>query len=388
MKILYITTISDTINAFLIPHIKLLIEQGNEVGIACNILEEIHPDLLEMGCKIHLIPFQRSPLKRENFKAYRRINLVISKEKYELIHVHTPIASILTRFACRKLKGIKVIYTAHGFHFYKGAPLFNWLVYYTAEKYIAKWTDTIITMNDEDFDSAKTFNIRKKASLYKINGIGLDLKRFQPLTSNLKTKIRKEYNFKEKDFLLIYVGEMCFRKNQDMLIQVMKLVNNSIPDIKLLLVGDGKKMDQYKDMTKKLNLNNCVKFLGYRQDVNKLMSLADVVVSTSRQEGLPVNLMEGMATGLPLIVTNSRGNRDLVMNNNNGYVVELDEIDEFADKIIKLYYSPEIRKKFGDKNLKIIKQYSLDAVLKELREIYALHGVKDNGKNNDLKTMV
>ena len=370
MKILYVTTISDTVNAFLIPHIKFLIDQGHEVGVACNIVQEVDYELTRMAYRIHPIPFQRNPLKKDNILAYKEIKRVIFDEGYEWVHVHTPVASFLTRFACRNRKDLKVLYTAHGFHFFKGAPAKNWIIYYLLEKIAARWTDTLITMNDEDYDSAKKLKLKNKNSVYKVRGIGLDLNKFLPQKVETKNGLREEYHYHRDDFILIYVGELSYRKHQDLLIEAIGRVKGEIPNIKLLLVGDGELAAQYKELVVKLELEKTVEFLGYRKDIPHLIRLSDVAISTSRQEGLPVNVMEAMSTGLPLIVTDCRGNRDLVRHGSNGFVVGVDDTEACAEAIKQLYHSKELRSQFAKESRRKIQEYSIDHVIQDMKKIY------------------
>ncbi len=373
MKILFVTTISNTINAFLTPHIKMLIEQGHEVDIACNIESEINSELLYFGCRVHCIEFARSPLNKSNYKAYKKIKKLVLSEGYELIHTHTPVASFLTRLACRNIPDVLILYTAHGFHFYKGAPIKNWIVYYTLEKLAARWTDGLLTMNEEDYKAAKKLRLRKANAVYKVNGVGVDLQKFIPQTPEKKKELRKEYGFKVDDFILIYAAELNYNKHQDLLIQAINVVRNRIPRIKLLLAGRGSYSNQYQQLVKKLNLEENIHFLGYRNDIANLLHIADLAVSSSRREGLPVNVMEAMATGLPLVVTACRGNRDLVEDGVNGYMVGIDDVLGFAKAVEKLYVLEEIRKRFGEKSQNLIKQYSLDQVLEEMKEIYDVY---------------
>lgn len=390
MKILYVTTNSNTVNAFLIPHVKFLIEQGNEVGLAFNIIQEVSPELINLGCKIHQIEFQRSPLKKENHMAYKKIKRIIVGEGYECVHVHTPVASFLTRFACRNLINVTILYTAHGFHFFRGAPKKNWLIYFTLEKIAARWTDGLITMNHEDFQAASKLRLRKDKSIYKIHGVGLDLKKFSPQIPKEKDRLRNEYGYTSEDFLLIYVGELSYRKHQDLLIEAISMLKGSIPKLKLLLVGDGDLLNDYIDLAKRLGVEENVEFLGYRKDVNQLLSLSDVAISTSRQEGLPVNVMEAMATGLPLIVTDCRGNHDLVLSGENGLIVDVNDAGDCANAIIKLYQSEAFRRELGEKSLERIQLYSLENVINELKEIYAeasckISNSQKNTSSNALK---
>lgn len=371
MKILYVATLSNTINAFMIPHIQLLINQGHQVDLACNIDKEISPILTEYGCNVFDIKFQRTPLTKQNYLACKKLKSLIKKEKYDLIHTHTPVASFCVRLVCMNLKDVKVIYTVHGFHFFKEAPLKSWLIYYSLEKIAAHWTDGILTMNEEDYINAQKLKLRKPNSIYCTRGVGINLEKFKPQNTIDKNKLREYYGYKESDFILIYVGELSRRKNQKLLINALSVLKDQIPNIKLLLVGSGPLELDYKKHVFKLGLVDTVEFLGYRTDVPNLMALSDIGVSSSRQEGLPVNIMEAMATGLPLIVADSRGNRDLVKDGENGFVVSKDNTYQFADAISRLYASLGDREYFGASSLNLIESYSQESVLKELKAIYS-----------------
>jgi len=365
-KILFTATVDSHIKHFHLPYLKWFKEQGFEVHVASR-----GENKIPFADVKYEIPFERSPFKFSNIKAYKQLKEIIEKNDYLLIHCHTPVGGVLTRLAARKARksGTKVIYTAHGFHFYKGAPLKNWLIYYPIEKWLARCTDCLITINDEDYECA----VRKKfkaGSIKKVNGVGIDLNKFKPQTPEKKKELRKQYGYDENDFILIYVAEMSYRKHQDLLINVVNVLKNKISDIKLLLVGEGSLMEQYKNQVQKLHLEEYIHFLGYRKDVPDLMTIADVAVSSSRQEGLPVNVMEAMATGLPLVVTDCRGNRDLVQNGENGFVVGIDDAEGMAERIEYIYKNKKIREKAREYNLENIKNYSLDVVRIKMSEIY------------------
>jgi len=221
MKILIVSTVSGTINAFLIPHIKWLIKQGNEVSVAANYAEDINDEIVELGCTIYSVPFQRNPLKIENLTALKIIKQIVMNGAYEMVHVHTPIASFLTRMACRNIRGITMVYTSHGFHFFKGAPKKNWLIYNTLEKIAARWTDVLITMNDEDYEYSKKLTLRSKSSYHKVHGVGIDLDKYFPITLEEKLALRSEYQYHSDDFIVIYVAELSHRKHQDLLIKAI-----------------------------------------------------------------------------------------------------------------------------------------------------------------------
>lgn len=370
MKILYVATISNTINAFLIPHIELLIEQGHKVDIACNVVREIDQELIQLGCKVHDIKFQRSPLKKDNYEAYRRIRKLVLDGDYDLVHTHTPIASFLTRMACRNISSLKVLYTAHGFHFLKGAPLKNWIIYYSMEKLAARWTDGIITMNEEDYNMAKKMNMRGKDLVFKVHGVGIDLSRFSSISLIEKNNLRSEYGYSNDDFILFYAAELNYNKHQDILINSVNLLKGKIPNLKLLLAGNGILKEKYEQQIRNLGLEKNVQLLGFRNDILNLLKISDVAVASSRREGLPVNVMEAMATGIPLVVTDCRGQRDLVSDGENGFIVGVDDIEGFANAIVKLYNSIELRQRFGEKGIVLSALYSLDKVIKEIERVY------------------
>ncbi|MCA1041617.1 glycosyltransferase family 4 protein [Bacillus infantis] len=372
-KVLIVCTTDSMIFNFLIPHIEKLHDEGCIVECACSktgfYLEELQQ---RFNLKVHEMPFSRSPLRINNFVSYFKLKKLVESGKYDIIQCHEPVGGVMGRVV-GKLHNITVHYTAHGFHFFKGAPLKNWLLYFPVERWLSKYTDLLITINKEDYDTAIKKNFKAKR-IELINGVGIDLEKFTPQTFDAKKQLRYEYGYKENDFILIYAGELSFRKHQDLLINVVGVLKNKIPNIKLLLAGDGEMLNRYKKQVDSLGIKQNVEFLGYRKDISKLMLMSDIALSSSRQEGLPVNVMEAMATGLPLVVTECRGNSDLVSNNVNGNVIKMDDLDSFCAAIEELYSSEELRVKFGSKNLEYIKQFSLKNVLKEMQKLYKTNG--------------
>lgn len=366
-KILFTATESQLhIEAFHLPYLKWFKEHGYEVHVATRREKDIpYCDVL------HDISFRRSPFRFENLTAYHQLKKIISAHDYKLIHCHTPMGGVITRLAAirARKKGTKILYTAHGFHFFKGAPLINWLFYYPVEKWLSKYTDCLITINEEDYGYAKSKGFKSK-EIRLIDGVGVDLHKFNPIMTQDKKALREKYGYRQDDFILIYVGELIFRKHQDYLFNIVNMMKNKIPLLKLLLVGNGALKRNYMETIKKTNLDQYVLFLDYRKDIPDLMALSDVAVSSSRQEGLPVNIMEAMATGLPLVVSNCRGNRDLVHHEVNGFVVDPDKPEEFSSGIEQLFGSEKLRKKFGANSLKVIERYSLSVVLREMGKIY------------------
>ena len=369
-KAIILTTVPSTIEQFNMANIKLLKKLGYEVEVASNFnltgnidntrLENFKKELKEMGIKIINIGFSRNLLNISNIKAYFQLKKLFKNEHYKIIHCHTPICSVLTRIVARKTrkKGTKVIYTAHGFHFYKGAPLLNWIIYYPIEKICAKWTDCLITINEEDYNLAKTKFKAKKIEL--INGIGVDESKFNFLiTDEEKEKIREELKLKKDDFVLIQVGELNKNKNQIMTINAVKELVQENLDIKLLLVGKGNLKDYYIKKIKEYNLEDNIFLLGYRKDIPQLLKISDCLISTSKREGLPVNLIEAAMSKLPIIATNCRGNREIAKK-----VVEIDDVKQLYENIKKcidnreLYISNDINK------------YKLEKIIEKMGVIY------------------
>ncbi|RFA33377.1 glycosyltransferase family 1 protein [Virgibacillus dokdonensis] len=384
MKILYVTTISNTVNAFLIPHIKLLIDEGHQVDVAFNIKRDPSYNLIEFGCKIHNIEFQRSPFKIDNIKAYKQLKKLILNEGYDLIHTHTPLASFITRTVCKNMVDIKIIYTAHGFHFFKGAPLKNWFFYYPIEKLTARWTDVIITMNNEDFLAAQKFKMKMKDSVYMIHGVGIEVNSLSESNGNEREKLRKKYGLNTNEFVLFYAAELNYNKHQDLLIMAIKILKKEMSNIKLLLAGTGRLKKKYEDLIRKHNLQDNIELLGYRNDVPHLLKVADVVVASSRREGLPVNVLEAMAMGVPIIATKTRGHVDLICDKFNGYLVDKDNANDFAYAIKKLYNSKELRLKFIKNSYFKLKEYDQLNVLNELKYIYENILITSNDKKRNI----
>lgn len=369
MNILYVSTISGTINLFLVPHITRLVDQGHTVSVACRVDDPIHPALLASGVKVYPIAFQRSPFDKRNLEAYRALNQLLDEGRFDWVHTHTPVASALVRLACRDRQKMKVLYTAHGFHFFKGASWKNWLTYYPVEKALSRFTDVLITMNSEDYACAVArFSAGR---VVNVHGVGVDLGRFTLQTETEKQRLRREYGFAPDDFILVYAAALNNRKHQTVLIEAMAELVKLIPKTKLLLIGKGPNEAGYRALVTLLQLENQVHLMGYRKDVPELMQLADAAVSSSTQEGLPVNVMEAMAIGLPLVVSTCRGNRDLVEDGRNGYMVAFDDPELYAEKIAMLYFNPKKRVSMKKESVEMIQNYAIENVSQEMDRIYA-----------------
>lgn len=287
------------------PFMRMLREQGYEVHYASMGEEQI-----EDCDKQFVVPFTRSPFTLSNVRAYRQLKEIIDREQYDLIHTHTPVGSVVTRLAARQARqrGTRVIYTAHGFHFFTGAPLLNWLVYYPIERLMAHYTDVLITINAEDYARA---NRHFATSVVYVPGVGVDLTVYKSLTKREKQHLRQEYGFHKNDFILIYAAELNKNKNQGFLIRMMTHLLKTVPTAKLVLCGVGSKEQQYKALAQQLGIADHVKFMGYRRDMPQLLGISDVSVSASGREGLPVNVLEAASVGLPVVALPCRGIQDI-----------------------------------------------------------------------------
>ena len=368
-KILYVTTVSSTINAFLVPHIKYLIEQGYKVDVATNITDEVDKYLIDIGVKVFKVDFQRTPISLKNSRAYKQIREIQKNEKYDMVHVHTPVASFVTRYALRKEKNLKIIYTCHGFHFYKGGSILNWMLFYPIEYLAARWTDKLITINSEDLEVAKKFKLRNNGSVSKIHGVGIEKEKY--VVENFdKSEYRKKINLENEDFVILVLAELNKNKNHIQLIKAMSKLKDKYPNIKALFAGVGPLEEEIKSQIKNYGLENNIQLLGWRNDVKELINSCDVVGLFSKREGLGKCLLEGMICGKAVIATNTRGPKELIVNDENGFLFEIDEHEETIKSIEKIYKDKSLKAKFEYNGKKKADRYLLENVLCQLDEIY------------------
>lgn len=348
------------------PYMRWFKEQGWQVDYACACEEEVYD-----YDNLFKISFSRVPWAKDNIRAYKDLKKLLDENYYDIIHTHTPMGSVITRLAARntRKKGTKVIYTAHGLHFYKGAPLINWLLYYPMEKWMSRYTDCLVLINEEDYQNCirRHFKARR---IEKIDGVGVDLNRFECLQPEQKKQFRKELGISENDFILVCVAEFIPRKNHSFILDNMKQIHEKIPNAKLVLLGQGELMPEYEADTKRKGMQEYVSFLGYRSDVNKICAISDVLVSASFQEGLPMNMIEAMAVGIPVVCSDIRGQRDLIKDGENGYLFQLGDSERYCNRLVELYNNPELREKIKENNLKDVKKYSLDNAIGAMEKIY------------------
>ncbi|EKN69405.1 group 1 glycosyl transferase [Neobacillus bataviensis LMG 21833] len=363
-RVLFCATVDYHFKAFHLPYLKWFKEQGWEVHVAASGTMN-----LPYVDKKYNIPIQRSPFNKMNLGAYKELKDIIDQNQFKIIHCHTPMGGLLTRLAARKArgKGTKVLYTAHGFHFCKGAPLTNWMLYYPIERVLSQFTDCLITINEEDYRLACKHQF-KANQIEHIHGVGVNTERFAPEKD--KSILRQKYHYSNDAFLMFYAAEFNKNKNQELLIRSIAIVKNEIPNAKLLLAGEGPLLQECKGLADKLGVKNMIDFLGYRNDITQLLKISDIAVASSLREGLPVNIMEAMACGLPIIAVENRGHRDLISDNENGWLVGNNNM-EISDKMKILAVNKELRDQFGLKSRGIVlSKYSLNKILEEKSKLY------------------
>ncbi len=349
------------------PFMRWFKERGYEVHYASAGGEKI------LDCdQQFIIPFARSPFKLANIRAYLELKKIINSNNYDIIHTHTPVGSVVTRLASKQARknGSRVIYTAHGFHFFKGAPILNWIIYYQLEKILSRTMDVLITINNEDYKIAK--RKFKTDAIKKVNGVGVDVGRFVPSSYEEKESLRKQYNYSSDDNIVLFVAEFTKNKNQQFLINALPIITKQIKNFKVIFAGTGTEFDKCTALVDDLGLKRSVAFFGYRKDIENLYAISDVLVSASNREGLPVNTLEAMATGLPVVCTRIRGHVDVIKDGVNGYLYAPGDQTTFIKKLQYLFSDKKLIKDIGSRNLEYVKKYSVDNAVKKMGEIYNL----------------
>ena len=366
MKVLFVATVVKThINAFHLPYIKMFKDKGWETAVCAKNDFENKEDCVIPNCdKFYDLPFERNPFKLNNIKVFKKLRKLIKEEKYDIIHCHTPTGGVLARLAA-KLSGSKktrVIYTAHGFHFYKGAPIKNWLLYFPIEWLCSFLTDTLITINKEDFEFAQKLMHAKEIKY--VPGVGIDTEKFANVTCD-KAQKRKELGIPENATVLLSVGELNANKNHE---TVIKATSNL--DVYYIIVGQGGLEEHLKSVAQNHNISDRVKFLGFRNDIVELCKSSDIFVFPSFREGLPVALMEAMASGLPCVASKIRGNTDLIDEGKGGFLFTLDDSDDLTKKLSTIINDVKLAKYFGNNNIAKIKNFENNVIFKTLDNVY------------------
>lgn len=368
MKVLLTATVQSHICQFHKPLAEVLHENGCEVHVAAkNNLAEKNGLKLDFVEKVYDVPFSRSPKSKDNLKAYKILKRIIDNGNYDVIHCNTPMGGIVTRLAAGQARkqGTKVYYTAHGFHFYKGAPKKNWMIFYPIEKMFSRLTDILITITHEDYVLAtKKFHCK----IAHIHGVGVNEERYYPVSLEEQSKLKSELGFTKEKRILLCVGELLPNKNQKMAIRAMKTIVQKFPETVLLLAGNGPEKENLEKEIVQCGMQEHIKMLGYCNYLEKYQRIADVSLACSYREGLPLNLVEAMLTQNSVVASVNRGHKELIQNGKNGYLV-LNEQD-MADRVCDLLKDRMLSVRIGVAARAYAVSYGFANVKKELNEIY------------------
>lgn len=371
-KVLLVATVQSHICQFHRPLVEILHEYGYEVHVAAyNNLYLKNGLCLDFVDKVYNLPFNRSPKSLDNIVAYRQLKSILNSENYDFVHCNTPMGGVVTRLAARsaRKRGTKVLYTAHGFHFYKGAPKRNWLVFYPIEKFFSRFTDTLITITHEDYNLALA---KFHCHVVFMHGVGVDNRRYYKVPDEVKHSLRKKMGFNLSQKLILCVGELNTNKNQTMAISAMKKVVEIYPDSMLIIAGNGPRETFLRKYIKDIGLENNVRMIGYVTNIQDYQHVVDVQVCCSKREGLPLNVVESMLSGNPVVASCNRGHEELIDNGKTGYIVGDNDSNAMAEKVLSLLQDETQRKYIEEHALRQAQQYTCLNVKQELRAIYGL----------------
>lgn len=366
-RVLIVATVQSHVGQFHKPLMRLLKDHGWEIHVAArDNLAEKNGLQLEYPDKVFNIPFQRSPFNPKNLEAYKQLKKILRENQYDVIHCNTPVGGILGRLAGRKYRksGTQVFYTAHGFHFYQGAPKQNWLIYYPIEKWMSRYTDKLITITEEDYELAKA---KFHCPVFHIHGVGANSTKYQPISQDEQIKRKKVMRLDGP--VLVNVGELLPNKNQKTAILAMKQIIQCYPTARLLIAGNGPEKDNLEELARNEDLQDHVHLLGYTTQLQKYLQICDLEIACSYREGLPLNVMEAMLCGKPVVASKNRGHRELVLDGRTGHLVDPDDIAGYATAVSQVLSEPEL---YTEAALRQAHLFSDVSVSKELETAYGL----------------
>lgn len=376
-KVLIVASVISFIEWFNKENIEYLLNEKNcEVHLAVNFdyMEDTNVErtlkyiehLKELGVVLHNIDFAREPINKKNIDAYKSLKSIIDSDSFDLIHCHTPSASVLTRLAARKArkKGATVMYSCHGFHFHNAAPKKNWIIYYPVEKFLSRFCDYIVTINKEDFKRSQTFHA--KNTRY-IPSVGVDISHIMNTVID-KAEKKKSVGVPDGGIMLLSIGELIERKNHEVIIRALAKLKRK--DIFYVICGKGQLMEYLKNLSHELGISENVIFLGFRQDIAELCNAADISAFPSKIEGLGLAGVEAMAAGVPLVSSNVHGILDYVIDGKTGYALPPTDVDGFANAIKKLADSKELRESMRQNCLEAVRPFEINNALRVMWNIY------------------
>lgn len=352
------------------PYMNWFKQQGWQVDHAAPGIE----NRFAYGVTHHYdVDIHRSPFSYQNIKAIKTLKKLIDKEQYDLIHCHTEMGGLCARLAAisARKKGCKVIYTSHNYPFYKGASLLAWTVFYSVERILASITDAVVTINEEDYQITCKHKFAVGPN-FKIDGVGVNLERFSPVSAEEKMKLRDEVGVSRDAFVLLYTAQFIPRKNHEMLIKQVSKIRESIPTLKVLFAGNGPILEEMKTLANNLEVSDCISFLGGRGDIDRLCRVADLHVATSKLEGQGINNIEAMACGCPLVVSRVRGHRDVCIDGKNGFLFDLNKPQDMVAEIIHLYKDKKLYNTISDFNKKDASRFDIKREVEAMAKIYKI----------------
>ena len=375
-RVLFVATVVKThIMTFHLPALKLFQEMGWETAVAAKNDYEDPGECQIPHCDVFYdIPFERNPFCPGNVQCYHRLKQVIDEGGFDLVHCHTPVGGVLGRLAARgtRKNGTRVLYTAHGFHFFRGASLQNWLFYYPVEKVCARLADGVLTINEEDYRLAK--KKFKAGQIIKLPGVGVNTDRLFQMQDKRQALCR-ECGIGAEDKILLSVGELSKRKNQKVIIKA--LTWPGMERVHYVIAGEGPLRQELENYAEELHVRDRLHLLGFRRDIAELLKSSDVFAFPSLQEGLPVAVMEAMAAGVPIVASCIRGTVDLIEEEKGGILCRADDTPAFAQGIVRLMGDPELAAHFVQYNRIKIRDYDEQVVVQRLREVYAQYEASD-----------
>lgn len=350
------------------PYMNWFKQQGWQVDHVAPGIEE----KFAYGVTHHYdVDIHRSPFSFQNIKAIKALKKLIDKEQYDLVHCHTEMGGLCARLAAisARKKGCKVIYTSHNYPFYKGASMVAWTVFYSVERMLAPLTDAVVTINEEDYQITCKHRFAIGPN-FKIDGVGVNLERFSPVSTEAKMKLRDEVGVPKDAFVLLYTAQFIPRKNHEMLIKQVPKIRESIPTLKVLFAGNGPIFEEMKALANNLGVSDCIFFLGGRGDIDRLCRVADLHVATSKLEGQGINNIEAMACGCPLVVSRVRGHRDVCIDGKNGFLFDLDKPQDMSAEIIRLYNDKDLYHRISEFNKKDASRFDVKREVAAMASIY------------------
>ena len=372
-KVLFVTTISGFLPQFEYNDVKILQEMDCEVHYASNFDHPVYTcdreKLIKDGIILHQIDVEKSPKKiRANFRAIRQLRRIVDDEKIDIIHCHNPMGGVSARLAgAFSRRHPYVIYTAHGFHFYKGAPLLNWLLYYTAERFCARMTDQIVTINREDLERAKHFPLRRRDAVSQIHSVGVDRVRFDE-RPEIKEEKRRKLKIPQDAFHIVTAAELNDNKNHRVVIEAIKNIRDQ--NIYYSICGKGPLEQDLKDLIWRENLDRNIRLLGYRTDMDEILQTADCFAFPSKREGLGVAAVEALLCGVPLIVADNRGTKEYARTNYNSVVCRANSPEDFEEAIRFLKNNPGEREQLAKRCRVSAMGFTREEVEKVMRRVY------------------